>query len=371
MAKNSKISIVTINIKYFSTTFRLLELVLTSTLILAVVLAVAVSAFCSVLEAVLYSISTSQVEMLKKQGHNSAPLLQELREDIDEPITAILTLNTIAHTIGAAVAGAAAAVVFGEQNLILFSIVFTLIILLFSEILPKTIGISYAVLLAPYIAYPLQWMIIILKPIVWLCQQMTKLIPQPENNDSISAEELQTIAALSKKSGEIGADQERVIFNILELSRRVVRDVMTPRTVTFSLNEKMTVAEAMVSEPSLSNHSRVPVYKEDTDNVTGIIMRRDVLLAVAEQRNTTKLSELMSPVHFVAEMSPLNRILIEFFEIRQHLFVAVDEYGAVTGVISMEDVLEEIVGREIVDESDKTQDMRELARKLNKRIPQS
>jgi len=198
LAKNSKISIVTINIKYFSTTFRLLELVLTSTLILAVVLAVAVSAFCSVLEAVLYSISTSQVEMLKKQGHNSAPLLQELREDIDEPITAILTLNTIAHTIGAAVAGAAAAVVFGEQNLILFSIVFTLIILLFSEILPKTIGISYAVLLAPYIAYPLQWMIIILKPIVWLCQQMTKLIPQPENNDSISAEELQTIAALSK-----------------------------------------------------------------------------------------------------------------------------------------------------------------------------
>jgi len=133
LAKNSKISIVTINIKYFSTTFRLLELVLTSTLILAVVLAVAVSAFCSVLEAVLYSISTSQVEMLKKQGHNSAPLLQELREDIDEPITAILTLNTIAHTIGAAVAGAAAAVVFGEQNLILFSIVFTLIILLFQK----------------------------------------------------------------------------------------------------------------------------------------------------------------------------------------------------------------------------------------------
>lgn len=343
---------------------------MTTTLILAVVLAVAVSAFCSILEAVLYSISSSQVEMLKKQGVHSASLLQELREDIEEPITAILTLNTIAHTIGAAVAGAAAAVVFGEQNLFLFSAVFTLVILLFSEILPKTIGVSYAVLLAPFIARPLQWMIILLKPIVWLCQLMTKLIPQPENNDSISAEELQTIAALSKQSGEIEADQERVIYNILELGSRLVRDVMTPRTVTFSLDEEMTVADTMANEASLSSHSRVPVYRDDPDNVTGIIMRRDVLLAAAEQRNQTRLSELKSPVHFVAEMSPLNRVLVEFFEIHQHLFIVVDEYGAVTGVISMEDILEEIVGREIIDESDKTQDMRELARKLNKKLPQ-
>jgi magnesium and cobalt exporter, CNNM family len=346
-----------------------LELILTSTLIIAVVLAVAVSAFCSILEAVLYSLSTSQVEMMKKQGHSSASLLQELRKDIEEPITAILTLNTIAHTVGAAIAGAAAAVVFGEQNLILFSAVFTLVILLFSEILPKTIGVSYTVLLAPYIAHPLRWMIIILRPIVWLCQIVTKLIPQPENTDSISAEELQTIAALSRQSGEIGADQERVIFNILELGSRIVRDVMTPRTVTFSLDETMTVAEVMNDEPRLSNHSRVPVYKEEADNVTGIIMRRDVLRAAAEQKNGTRLSELMSPVNFVAETSPLNHILVDFFELHQHLFVVVDEYGAVTGVISMEDVLEEIVGREIMDESDKTQDMRELARKLNRKIP--
>jgi len=342
---------------------------LTSTLIFSISLAIAVSAFCSILEAVLYSISSSQVEMLKKQGHNSAALLQELRDDIDEPITAILTLNTIAHTIGAAVAGAAAAVVFGEQNLILFSILFTLAILLFSEILPKTIGVSYAVLLAPYIARPLHWMVIILKPIVWLCQLMTRLIPQPENNDSISAEELQTIAALSRQSGEIGADQERVIFNILELGSRIVRDVMTPRTVTFTLDETLTVAEVMENKTPLSSHSRVPVYLGEADNVTGIIMRRDVLLAAAEQRYSTQLSTLKSPVHFVAETSPLNRVLVEFFEMHQHLFVVVDEYGAVTGVISMEDVLEEIVGREIMDESDKTKDMRELARKLNRRIP--
>ncbi len=342
---------------------------MTTTLILAVILAVSISAFCSILEAVLYSISSSQVEMLKKQGHNSASLLQELREDIEEPITAILTLNTIAHTIGAAVAGAAAAVVFGEKNLFLFSALFTLIILLFSEILPKTIGISYSLLLAPYIAYPLRWMVILLSPIVWLCQLMTHLIPQPEKSDSISAEELQTIAALSRQSGEIGADQERVIFNILELGSRIVRDVMTPRTVTFSLDESITVADTMQNEARLSSHSRVPVFKDETDNVTGIIMRRDILLAAAEGRQETRLSELMSPAHFVAETSPLNRILVDFFELHLHLFIVVDEYGAVTGVISMEDVLEEIVGREIMDESDKTQDMRELARKLNRKIP--
>ncbi len=343
---------------------------MTSTLILAIVIAVVISAFCSILEAVLYSISNSQVEMLKKEGHSSASLLQELREDIEEPITAILTLNTIAHTIGAAIAGAAAAVVFGEQNLFLFSVVFTLIILLFSEILPKTIGISYAVLLAPYIAHPLNWMVIILKPIVWLCQQITRLIPQPETTDSISAEELQTIAVLSRKSGEIEADQERVISNILELNKKIVRDVMTPRTVTFSLDESLTVAEVMSgSEARLFSHSRVPVYTGGKDNVTGIIMRRDVLRAAAEQKHDTRLSQLKSPVNFVAETSPLNHILVEFFDLHQHLFVVVDEYGAVTGVISMEDVLEEIVGREIMDESDETQDMRELARKLNRKVP--
>ncbi len=340
-----------------------------STLIIAVSLAVAVSAFCSILEAVLYSISSSQVEMLKKQGHASANILQELREDIEEPITAILTLNTIAHTIGAAVAGAAAAVVFGEQNLFLFSAIFTLVILLFSEILPKTIGVSYSVLLAPFIAQPLQWMIIVLKPIVWLCQMVTRLIPQSENTDSISAEELQTIAALSRQSGEIEADQERVIFNILELGNKIVRDVMTPRTVTFSLDEKLTIAETMEQKSILLSHSRVPVFKEETDNVTGIIMRRDVLLAAAGQKQAAKLADIKSPVNFVAETSPLNHILIEFFDLHQHLFVVVDEYGAVTGVISMEDILEEIVGREIMDESDKTQDMRELARKLNRKLP--
>jgi CBS domain containing-hemolysin-like protein len=334
------------------------------TLLTAVILSICVTALCSLCEAVLYSISTSQVEMLKRSGHTSADLLQNLRTDIEEPITAILTLSTIATTLGAAIAGAAAAKLFGDENLIWFSGAFTLSILILSEIIPKTLGVSFAIRLAPFVAAPLYWMVFFLKPIVWICRSITRLLPQSKDEGNYSAEELQTIAALSLKSGEIEADQERVIANVLELQSKIVRQVMTPRTVTFSLNEHLTVEEAMKLSSELSSHSRVPVYDNEPDNVTGIIMRKDVLLAAAENKLQLTLSRLMQPVHFVPETAPLNRILIDFFDRRQHLFVVVDEYGSMTGIISMEDILEEIVGREIIDESDKTRDMRELARKL-------
>ncbi len=333
------------------------------TLITAVILAISVSALCSICEAVLYSITSSQVEMLKKEGHSSATLLENLRSDIEEPITAILTLNTVANTVGAAIAGATVAKLYGDHNVIWFSGIFTLSILIFSEIIPKTLGVSFSVKLAPFIAAPVNWMVLLLKPIVWLCRTIIRIIPQKKDEETISAEELQTIAALSLKSGEIEADQERVIKNVLELQSKIVRQVMTPRTVTFSLNGHLTVEEAMELVIKLSSHSRVPVYDTEPDNVTGIVMRKDVLLAAAEQKTSIKLSSLMQPVHFVPETAPLNRILIDFFERRQHLFVVVDEYGSMTGIISMEDILEEIVGREIIDESDRAKDMRELARR--------
>lgn len=334
-----------------------------NTLVLAVGLAILVSGLCSVIEAVLYSISTSQIEMMKKEGHASASLLHKLRSDIDEPITAILTLNTIAHTIGASVAGAAAASLFGEANLIWFSIIFTLAILLFSEILPKTLGVTYSYGMGPYIALPLHWMVVFLKPIVWLCRLITKLVPTRKEQDIISAAELQTIASLSRKSGQIEHGQEKVIKNILELTSRTVRQVMTPRTVVFSLDESISVSDAMEKISILTTHSRVPVFKDEPNNVTGIVMRKDVLLSAANQSDDRTLASLKKPAHFVPESAPLNRVLVDFFDRRQHLFVVVDEYGAVTGVISMEDILEEIVGQEIMDESDRAQDMRELARK--------
>lgn len=334
-----------------------------NTLIIAVSLAILISALCSICEAVLYSITSSQVEMLKKEGHATGTLLENLRMDIEEPITAILTLNTVANTVGAAVAGACVAKLFGDGSVIWFSAIFTLSILIFSEIIPKTLGVSFAVKLAPHLARPVHWMVVILKPIVWLCRSIIQLLPKKKDEEVISAEELQTIAALSLKSGEIELNQQRVINNVLELQSKIVRQVMTPRTVTFSLDEHLTIEEAMELVVALSSHSRVPVYDTDTDAVTGIVMRKDVLLAAAEQKNKLKLSEIKQPVHFVPETAPLNRILIDFFERRQHLFVVVDEYGSMTGIVSMEDILEEIVGREIIDESDRAKDMRELARK--------
>ncbi len=334
-----------------------------STLIAAVSLAIIVSAFCSVCEAALYSISASQVELLKNSGNPAGNVLKDLRDDIDEPITAILTLNTVANTVGAAIAGASVAKLFGDHNVIWFSGAFTLSILIFSEIIPKTVGVSFSFKIAPRIAATLRLMVVALKPIIWLCRSITRLIPQQGSQEQISPEELQTIAALSLKSGQIEIDQERVINNVLELQTRMVRQVMTPRTVTFSLDEDTTVEDAMKNVKQLSSHSRVPVYQGEQDNVTGIIMRKDVLLAAAQKQAEKKLSSLKQTVHFVPETAPLNRILIDFFDRRQHLFVVVDEYGSMTGIISMEDILEEIVGREIIDESDRTLDMRELARK--------
>jgi Mg2+/Co2+ transporter CorB len=168
------------------------------TLIISVSLAIVVSALCSICEAVLYSLTTSQVEMLRRSGTRSGAILHELRDDIDEPITAILTLNTIANTVGAAIAGAAAAHLFGDRNVFAFSGAFTMAILIFSEIVPKTVGVSYSYRLAPFIALPLKLMVIFLKPIVMLCQTITRLITRDKGKESISAEELQTIAAMSR-----------------------------------------------------------------------------------------------------------------------------------------------------------------------------
>ncbi len=331
------------------------------TLTISIALAIAISALCSICEAVLYSITASQVEMLKKNGFSAAEHLQTLRSDIDKPITAILTLNTIANTVGASVAGATAAKLFGDQSLLLFSTFFTFSILIFSEILPKTIGVTYAYRLAPIITAPLRTMVFILTPIVWLCLSITRLLPA-KNEDTISAEEIQTIAALSRKSGDIEESEEKVINNIIDMKNKYVRQVMTPRTVMFSLEEHNSVAAAMTMPTKLNSHSRIPLYDREPDNITGIVMRKDILQAAALGKVKFTLEQLKRPAHFVPETAPLNHVLVDFFNRRQHLFIVVDEYGTMTGIISLEDVLEEIVGREIIDESDDAKDMRELAR---------
>ena len=336
--------------------------------ILAVGSALIVSTTCSLFEAILLSLSAAQVELMTETHPRQAEGMKKLKENIEQPITAILTLNTVAHTIGASVAGAAAVALFGPNGLIWFSLIFTLAILLFTEILPKTIGVTFARQLGPYIVVPLRVMIALLLPLIWLARLMTRLVPNSGKSQQISAVELKTIASMSRKSGEIEPDQEKVIANILQLGDKTVRQVMTPRTVTFSASQALTIKEAARLEGKWRMHSRVPVYDGEPDNVVGIVLSQDVLMAAAVGQDSLKLSQIMRPVHFVPETAPLDRIFIDFFERYQHLFVVVDEYGSVTGVISMEDILEEIIGREIVDESDKARNMRELAMIRKKKL---
>ena len=331
-------------------------------LVVIVLFVIFISALTSLFEAVLYSVPQSHVEVLAKSGKFTGRILKGLKKEIERPIAAILTLNTISTTMGAAVAGATAAAVFDEYYLGWFSAFFTIAFLLFSEIIPKTIGVAHAKAIAPWIAWPLHWLVKILSPVTWLLRIITRLIGSRNPEMMISAEEIQAIAAMSLRAGGIDPEQEEVIRNILQLSHKYVRDVMTPRTVTFSLSEHLTVNEAKNSRSEWNHYSRVPVYDKDPDDVVGIVLRKDVFSSIAKDEEHLKLTELMYPVHFVPESATLEKVMISFLERRQHLFVVVDEYGSMTGVISLEDILEEIVGREIIDETDPAKNMRELAR---------
>ena len=264
-------------------------------LYLAVGIAIIVSALCSIFEAVLYSVPPGHVEILARNNKRSGQTLKRLKKDIEKPITAILTLNTIANTMGAAVAGASAAAVLGEQYLGLFSAAFTIAILLFSEILPKTAGVIYAKVLAPWIALPLAWLVKLLTPLIWLCQTVTRIIPRRGGEVLVSAKEIQAIAVLSRRSGAIEPEQEKVIANILELQNITARQVMTPRTVTFSLSEHLTVAEAREMKAQWNQHSRAPVYDKDPDDVVGIVLRKDVFLYESGEQGSRLSSHPSGP----------------------------------------------------------------------------
>jgi len=335
-------------------------------LCLTVGIAIFVSAICSLLEAALYSVPSSHIAVMQKEGLAAGHILQRLKGNISRPITAVLTLNTVAATMGAALAGAAAVRLFGEHSLAWFSAGFTLLILIGAEILPKTIGVAYNRELAPWIALPLQVLVTALSPVIWFCQLITSLLPTPSEKNQAYAEEVRAIAAMGLSAGSIDPQEEKVIGNILELKKKDVIDVMTPRTVTFCLDGNQTIIQAKEYREKWNRHSRVPVYDRTPDEITGIVLRKDLLLFDAEGNESVPLASLAGPVHFVPETVPLSRVLLDFFEKRQHLFVVVDEYGSFTGVISLEDVIEEIVGQEIMDESDQVRDMRALAKSRRK-----
>ncbi|MDA0334198.1 MAG: hemolysin family protein [bacterium] len=333
-------------------------------LAVAVGFAVGISALCSLFEAVLYSVPVGHLENMAESGSASGRILRDMRGNIDRPIAAILSLNTIANTAGAAIAGAAAANVFGHDKLVWFSAFFTLAILVFSEVIPKTIGVIHARGMASVIARPLQGLVWAFRPLTWFTGKLTNVMARGNAESDVSIQEITVLARLGLKAGTIGPEEAAVIENILSLEARTVRDIMTPRTVMSSLSVSMTIGALKGSEELATafNHSRVPVYDRDADDVVGVVLRRDILTAMAEDQWDRLLEEFMRPVDFVTETLSVNRLLRRLLETRQHLVLVINEYGGLAGLVTLEDVLEEILGTEIVGEFDPAIDMRELAR---------
>ena len=331
-------------------------------LILAISFAILISAVCSLFEAVLYSVPLRHVEAMIQGKKFGGRTFKRLRRNIEQPIAAILSLNTIANTAGAAFAGAAATAVFGQQWLGYFSAIFTLAILILSEIIPKTTGVVYARSLVGPVAYALKGLVWIMTPVIWLSGRVTRLIGRGSKNEGVTAEEIQVMARLSRQTGGIKIFQEQAIERVLTLQEKAAKDVMTPRTVIFSLDQNLKISDA-VKAAGRWEHSRIPVFDKSPEDVVGIVHTRDILVSLAKGQTGDDLSTLMRPIHFVAETARLNMVLGEFLELKQHLFAVIDEYGGLAGLISLEDILEEILGREIVDESDQVADKQELARK--------
>lgn len=331
------------------------------TLIVAVVLSLCISAACSLTETVLYSVQWAHIEKLRREGRKAGELLYSMRSSIDRPIAAVLTLNTIANTAGSAVAGAAFMAVFGAEYMVFFAGGFTILVLAFGEIIPKTLGVTYSAPCATVIARPLSWMVTALSPVIWLTSRLTRLISSG-SEPRISEDDIRAAVSLSCKAGAIKPYEEKGIRNILELDRRHVYDVMTPRTVVFSLPRECTVAEAWAM-PEVWNFSRIPVHSKDREDLVGLVEHRDLARRMTDGGNTdAPVSEIMKPLHFVTETQTLDAVLRELLNSRIHLFAVTDEYGGLAGVVSLEDIMEEILGSEIVDESDRVTDLQELAR---------
>lgn len=330
-------------------------------LLLYVSLALVFSFLCSVAEAVLLSVTPAYIATLEQEGRRSGTLLRRFKENIDHPLAAILTLNTIAHTVGAAGAGAQAAAVFGNQWVGLASVVLTLLILFLSEIIPKTLGAVYWRSLAPYLTSPLQWLIRILLPLVLFSEWLTRLVSRERGAASFEREELSAMADLGVETGELRQEESQVLKNLMQLRFLSLEDVMTPRTVVFALPETMTVAEVVKDYPSIA-FSRLPIYGKNLDDITGFVLKNDVLLAHARGEKDRPLKAFRREIAALSEDTRLPDALEILLDRRQHILLVKDPYGGTAGFATLEDILETLLGLEIVDEADRIVDMRALAR---------
>lgn len=332
-------------------------------LALYVLMALVFSFLCSIAEAVLLSMTPSFIEDLKQKRPKRAHLLKKLKQDnVDRSLAAILTLNTIAHTVGAIGSGSKATAVFGSAYFGIFSAVMTLMILFLSEIIPKTLGAVYWRGLAGITAQFIRWLIVLLYPLIMISELLTKWIARGKKVHAFSRDEFIAMALMGEQSGHIKGDESRIIRNLFTLSSLKARDIMTPRTVIAALKQDRTVAEA-VEDMGGRPFSRLPLYGKTLDDVRGFVLKDDILLNQALGRADVHLETLLREMKIVRSDMPISDLLGFFLENRSHIALVVGTYGGTEGLVTLEDVVETLLGMEIIDEDDVAQDMQVLARK--------
>lgn len=323
-------------------------------------IAIGVSFLCSVLEAVLLSITPSYLEQLTQERPKSGKAIQSVKDRLDESLSSILILNTFAHTMGAAGVGAQALRVFGPEAETLIAVLLTLAILYFSEIIPKTLGATYWRQLAVPAAFTIRWLVRLVYPLVWISTRLTQLLGK-RHKDEITREEILALASLGRKDGALAAQENEYLVNLLNLSETLTSEILTPRTVVHMLDEATTVSEALGLEET-RQFTRIPLYRDSADNVTGMVIRVNLFEAEREGQGSEPIAQFAQPVARVPEELPVYRLLDRFIREQAHLFLVEDEFGQTAGIVTLEDAIETLLGREIVDESDAVADMQALAR---------
>ena len=323
-------------------------------------IAIGVSFLCSVLEAVLLSVTPSYAENLLSERPRAARRLGRVKEHLDESLSSILILNTFAHTMGAVGVGSQALQVFGQQWETLIAVLLTLVILYFSEIIPKTLGATFWRQLAIPCAFIISWLVKLVYPLVWLATRLTKLFSANREHE-ITRKEIIALASLGHKGGTLFSQENEYLSNLLSLREVRTEEVLTPRSVVHMLNEDLSVSEAL-DKSGTRQFTRMPIYGQDFDDIKGKVIRADLFEAERSGHGEEPIKNFAKPVIRVSEKLPVQQLLDMFIKNRAHLFLVEDEFGQTSGIVTLEDAIETLLGREILDERDTVEDMQELAR---------
>jgi|TARA_B100001765_G_scaffold74309_1_gene45182 CBS domain containing-hemolysin-like protein len=319
-----------------------------------------ISFLCSLLESFILSVTHAHISLVSKDRPALGKKLSHFKENINQPLSAILSLNTIANTVGAASVGAITLVEFGSNWVAIMSGILTLCILIFSEIIPKTVGALYWKKILVPATFAVQVLIIMTYPLVVFLEFLSKWLAKAENEDKVSREEVIAMAELGEDEGTIEESESTVIENVLMLDDISVEEVLTPRSVIFAVNKTNSVREVLDKYNDIE-FSRIPVYEDGLDNIIGIVRRHVLLKSKAEDQFDVTMGELAKPIHAVEENDSVGDVLDEFVKRREHLFMVKDQFGQVAGLVTLEDAIETLLGVEIVDETDSVVDMRKLA----------